>query len=409
MNNNYSAKNLRLLASSSDEYGWEQAQNLGVDKALNQSSDNTYKAFMDGAFKSQWQMSEKGVSKKANAGAVTQAAAKQYLASGMGSQTLRKAADDEYRSAMAGQTPKNTIPLSTYLEKHDQYDRSRGTYSTTGMLANSAPNQSVKNVQALLNQNYVTDKYGESLKVDGIWGPKTESAAAKAPKLLSFDDLSSQADAMTVGKQDKSEGKTEISAKKKEKGSQIIRDNKDEIIKAGEVYGVNPAILAACIYTEQTQNVNWRDTLTDSLLHDFDTSIGIGQVKVSTAKEMEDKGYIMKTRYVGKREEWHGNNKVMRDVWYAPGYGNVVGSREDAIAKRLTVDSESIGYVAAYLAYWQDRWKDEYPTIDGSTAVLATLYNQGETRPPHPNPEPTQFGEDAKASYHYMRELLELD
>ena len=30
---------------------------------------------------------------------------------------------------------------------------------------------------------------------------------------------------------------------------------------------------------------------------------------------------------------------------------------------------------------WQDRWKNEYPEIDGRTAVLATLFNQEEIKP----------------------------
>ncbi len=124
---------------------------------------------------------------------------------------------------------------------------------------------------------------------------------------------------------------------------------------------------------------------------------------------MEDEGYIQKTTLVDTYDEWHGNNSVKREVWYAPAYGYVVGSREKAIAHRLTVESENVNYVAAYLRYFQDRWKDVYPEIDGRTAVLATLYNQGETKPPHSNPEPRPFGIQAKKEYHYMRQLLGLD
>ena len=50
--------------------------------------------------------------------------------------------------------------------------------------------------------------------------------------------------------------------------SNIIRRNAQAIINAGSYYGVNPAIIASCIYTELTWNVNWVDQLTDlSLIH----------------------------------------------------------------------------------------------------------------------------------------------
>lgn len=140
-----------------------------------------------------------------------------------------------------------------------------------------------------------------------------------------------------------------------------------------------------------------------------DTSIGIGQVKVSTARMLEDNGYIQKTDIAYTYNDWHGNNCVEKEVWYAPAYGYIEGSRDKAIAHRLTVESENINYVAAYLKYFQDRWKDVYPEIDGRTAVLATLFNQGERMPPHSNPKPNPFGNDAKKEYPYMRQLLELE
>lgn len=191
--------------------------------------------------------------------------------------------------------------------------------------------------------------------------------------------------------------------------SEIITRNATAIKNAGAYYGVNPAIIAACIYTEQITNGNILDTLTDVPAYFADTSIGIGQVKVSTARLLEDEGYIQKTIFSHTYDEWHGNNFVKREVWYAPAYGYVVGNRNKAIAYRLTVESENVNYVAAYLAYWQDRWKEKCPGIDGSTAALATLFNQGERRPPHPNPVPNQFGVDAKKEYYYMRQLLGLD
>ncbi len=195
-----------------------------------------------------------------------------------------------------------------------------------------------------------------------------------------------------------------------QEASEIIVRNATAIKNAGAYYGVNPAIIAACIYTEQITNVNILDTLTDVPAYFADTSIGIGQVKVSTAKMLEDKGYIQKTEYVGNERVWTGTWSYYTDVWYAPAYGRVQGSRENAIAHRLTVESENVNYVAAYLKYFQDRWKDAYPEIDGRTAILATLYNLGENaNSPNPNPKPIKFGIDARNEYHYMRQLLGLE
>ena len=185
--------------------------------------------------------------------------------------------------------------------------------------------------------------------------------------------------------------------------SEIIRRNAQAIKDAGSYYGVNPAIIASCIYTELTWNVNWVDQLTDVPGYFADTSIGIGQVRVSTAKMLEDYGYIARTEYSHMESGW-GYNLL---VWNAPGVGQVYAdNREQAIAFRLTSESECINYVAAYLKFWQDRWSDEYPIIDGDTAILATLYNQGEKYPPHSDPSPSRFGINARNEYYYMRDLL---
>ena len=138
-------------------------------------------------------------------------------------------------------------------------------------------------------------------------------------------------------------------------------------------------------------------------------SVGIGQVQIETAQFIEDKGLVEKTKYLGKMQDWHANGYVEKDAWQIPGYGIFLGTKEEAISKRLNIDEQCIEYVAGYLKYWQERWKSEYPEIDGRTAVLATLYNQNETRPPHPNPVPNPFGEVAKKNYNHMQYLLGIE
>ena len=61
---------------------------------------------------------------------------------------------------------------------------------------------------------------------------------------------------------------------------------------------IDSKLIAAVIYTEQANNMNFLDVLTDGIggFYGIDTSIGIGQVKVSTAKLLEDKGYMPKAK-----------------------------------------------------------------------------------------------------------------
>lgn len=147
---------------------------------------------------------------------------------------------------------------------------------------------------------------------------------------------------------------------------QIIRDNAQFIINAAAEFGVNPGILAATIYAEQRLNVNWIDDVTDGIggFYGIDTSIGVAQVKVSTAKFLEEQGYMPKIT-------------SQDGGWNIPRIEFVNGTETMARAKMLEDPETNIRYAAAYLSYYQNRWKVAYPEIDGRTAILATLYNQG--------------------------------
>jgi len=77
-----------------------------------------------------------------------------------------------------------------------------------------------------------------------------------------------------------------------------IKKNMSYIRNAAKIYKVNKFIVAACIYTELVLNVNVLDTL-DGFLGFYnlaDTSIGLGQVKVSTAKMLEKKDISVKQK-----------------------------------------------------------------------------------------------------------------
>ena len=140
---------------------------------------------------------------------------------------------------------KDVKPLQTYIDAKDEFDYKNNNYTTTENI-DTTPHEGVRSIQRKLNEKGYTDKFGNALKEDGIYGGKTAYALDEFEK------------------------------------------------NAAKKYGVNPSILASCIYTEQILNVNVVDTLTDNMFYWADTSVGIGQVKVSTAKLLEDKGYINK-------------------------------------------------------------------------------------------------------------------
>ena len=192
-----------------------------------------------------------------------------------------------------------------------------------------------------------------------------------------------------------------------ELAAQRIKNNASNIILAGEEFGVNPAILAATIYAEQVKNVTYTEGGEDFIqsVLNMNCSVGLAQVRISTAKKVEDAGYISKT-YEIRIKTYVLTNPFTGEKMY---HTHVI-SRESNIYTNLTDDKTNIRYAAAYLAYIQDLWKSSYPEIDGRTAILATLYNIGEAGSigVHKNPKSNSFGDYAKDNYHYMKELLGL-
>lgn len=189
---------------------------------------------------------------------------------------------------------------------------------------------------------------------------------------------------------------------------QRIKENVTHIVSAGKEFGVNPAILAATIFAEQVINVNYTEAIEDYIqaVLGLDCSVGISQVRISTAKKVEDNEYITKTYHTTIITYMYTNPVTGNAV-----YNTEVISRESNIYDKLINDYTNIRYAAAYLALIQDMWKEKYPTIDGDTAVLATLYNIGEygTKGINSSPEPNAFGEFAKKNYYKMKDLLGLE
>lgn len=186
----------------------------------------------------------------------------------------------------------------------------------------------------------------------------------------------------------------------KSEADQIIIDNAQNIKNAASKFGVNPVILASTIYAEQRLNIDWKDDITDGIgFYGVNTSIGVAQVRLLTAKFLEDKGYMPK---ITVQDGGCGG-------WNIPGIGFVNGTENMTRAKALENLSISIMYATAYLKYFQDTWGDTYSEISGNTAILATLFNIGhENTTPNSNPKANDFGKFAKDNnnYYYVKSLI---
>lgn len=154
---------------------------------------------------------------------------------------------------------------------------------------------------------------------------------------------------------------------KEKAAKKIIVNCKTDIIGASVRYGVNPAITAGVIYAEQVLNVNILDDLTDWLgYYGINTSVGIGQVRIGTAKMLEKKGYVKITK--------RGKDHYIFNIYVLH-----PGKKNKDVYNRLMWSSINIVYVAAYLKYMQDVWRKNYEKIASSPDILGTLYNTGKT------------------------------
>ena len=169
-----------------------------------------------------------------------------------------------------------------------------------------------------------------------------------------------------------------------------IKDNAQNIIDAANYFGVDPQVVAGVIFAENSENVNNLDKLTDWTARlGIDTSVGLGQVKMSTAEFLEQEGYIKETTATD------GNWGIAYD-------GDSLSSRYD----RLMDERINCFYVAAYIKYFQNTWVDEFPTIAERPDILGTLYNVGQ-REPNPEPEANLFGRNVMNYYDLVGTWLE--
>ena len=150
------------------------------------------------------------------------------------------------------------------------------------------------------------------------------------------------------------------------KAYEKIKKNSVDILLYSWYYEVDPNIVAGAIFVEQYYNYDWVDVLTDwiAFYGVIDMSVGLGQIRLSTAKFLEEKGYVPKT-------------SAEEGGWNIPFIGFVHGTETMAREKRLENDSWNIIYAAAYIRALSDIWREDFPEIDSRPDILGSLYNLG--------------------------------
>ena len=178
-----------------------------------------------------------------------------------------------------------------------------------------------------------------------------------------------------------------------------IKDNADAILYYSDYYGVDPQTVAACIFVEQYYNYDWVDEATDWIGKTgiIDMSMGLGQVRVSTAKYLEENGYLPKVQ----QEDETSMNRSLVDCLIP-----CVNEDSKMRGLRLEDDKWNIQYVAAYIKCLQDIWSEDYPEISADTAILGALYNLGHNKIPHDSPQSNWFGDYVNKYYQLMGDAL---
>ncbi|PJE64919.1 MAG: hypothetical protein COU90_00165 [Candidatus Ryanbacteria bacterium CG10_big_fil_rev_8_21_14_0_10_43_42] len=173
-----------------------------------------------------------------------------------------------------------------------------------------------------------------------------------------------------------------------------IRFNRENIKNAASRYpDVRADILAANIYEERrgALNVNFIDTYTDVYggLLGIDTSIGLGQIRISTAQNAANAGYF-------------DVDQLYDDTF---SFGGNMPQRLKMI--HLLNNNETNAIIgAAFLQQQIDKWKEFAPDVANDPELLGSIYNDSRNDPADggfSNP----FGERVAGSIDRVNELLE--
>lgn len=172
----------------------------------------------------------------------------------------------------------------------------------------------------------------------------------------------------------------------------ILKMNQNYIQKSAIHLNMNPRIIASIIYAERRLNINIIDRYENLLGHlGLDTSIGIAQIRVSTASWIINSSVDTSSAFCVPQKYW--------------GFVPQAKTTEEILGI-LQNDSLNIVLASLYVKQMMTYWgKYKYP-INDCVDILATLYSKGiyikgtnTIIVPHKNPVSNKMGKVAKAFY----------
>ncbi|MCX4247869.1 PAAR domain-containing protein [Paraliomyxa miuraensis] len=186
----------------------------------------------------------------------------------------------------------------------------------------------------------------------------------------------------------------------------LIEDNAAAILSAAKAFEIDPKILAGIVYVENWRNVNWTEIVEKPLGFYMETvpilnkrpSIGLAQVQTRTARFLEEQKYILPTS--GNEGGWTLNLPFFDEI-------PIHGTEQMAREQRLEDNEFNLLYAAAYVRYFENTWREDFPQIGERADILGTLYNLGhESTSPNPTPNANDFGHAVSDSQLLMALLL---
>jgi hypothetical protein len=153
-----------------------------------------------------------------------------------------------------------------------------------------------------------------------------------------------------------------------------LTKHKECILAAARKFKIDSYLLGAILIDEDLRR-DWKDDWFDCLARiGSNFSVGVAQIKVSTAKNLIQKGYY--------------NPDPTRKK---------LSSKE--LYEYLKSDKHSVYFAAAEIKRTIDEWR---PLIDLSKRpeIIGTLYSLGKKKKPHANPKPNDRGEQIKNEFY---------
>ena len=176
---------------------------------------------------------------------------------------------------------------------------------------------------------------------------------------------------------------------------ELLLQYKNEIIKAANIVGIPPRILASIIYTEHKLNVKFGENILDYVFakSGYNSSMGVAQVKINTASWIGEQTHNPNSQfYLGKKIE----------LLLSPSkdWGEIV--------EKLDKPGTNILYAACYIAMINKLWEAYFDLLDSGNikvGIIATIYTLGifdssnKIRKPHNNAQMNEFGKTAQDFY----------